>query len=201
MNDAFKTIARASDEQLFKLKNSKFYSYAFPVTNEEEIRNILASIKKQHHQARHWCYAWRLGSDALQYRANDDGEPSNTAGAPILGQLKSFDLTNTLIVVVRYFGGVKLGVSGLITSYRTAALLSIEASEIIEKSILDKTVLEFAYPLMNEVMRKIKKHQITISSQNFDSECQIIIDTPLSQTSDTRAIFESIYGVKVSKYS
>ena len=134
MEDTYKTIEKPS-EGLFKDKGSKFISFAFPVDNEEEIKEIVQSIKKEHHSARHHCYAWRLGADQLLFRANDDGEPSSTAGKPILGQIQSFDLTNILIVVVRYFGGTLLGVSGLINAYRNAALDAINQAEIVEKLV------------------------------------------------------------------
>ncbi|MDP2112754.1 MAG: YigZ family protein, partial [Bacteroidota bacterium] len=130
MEDTYKTIEKPS-EGLFKDKGSKFISFAFPVNSEDEIKDIVQSIKKEHHSARHHCYAWRLGADHLHFRANDDGEPSSTAGKPILGQIQSFDLTNILIVVVRYFGGTLLGVSGLINAYRSAALDAINQAEIV----------------------------------------------------------------------
>ena len=121
MDDTFKTILKPSKEVLFKDKNSKFFGYVFPVLNEDDVKNNLEALKKQHHAARHWCYAYQLGTEFVKYRANDDGEPSNSAGMPIYGQIQSFDVTNVLIVVVRYFGGVKLGVGGLINAYRTTA--------------------------------------------------------------------------------
>ena len=197
MEDSYQTIAKFSGEHLYKIKNSKFFSHAYPVTSVEEIKDLLVKIKKEHHQARHWCYAWRLGTDPIQYRANDDGEPSNTAGQPILGQLQSFQVTNTLVIVVRYFGGVKLGVGGLISAYRNAALECLENSEIITQLITDTIELHFEYPLMNEVMRKIKKHNITISNQKFESNCIIWLSTVKSKTSEIEEIFRSIYGVSV----
>ena len=128
--DTYKTIITASEEVLFKDRNSKFFGYAFPVTTEEEIREHLEQLKKKHHSARHGCYAWQLGKEDLHYRANDDGEPSNSAGMPIYGQIQSFEVTNILIVVVRYFGGVKLGVGGLINAYKTAAQMALEVAQI-----------------------------------------------------------------------
>ncbi len=133
--DTYKTLAKPSEEILFKEKNSKFYGYAFPVTNEDEIKNHLETLRKQHHGAVHFCYAFQIGTNKIQYRANDDGEPSNSAGMPIYGQIQSFGLTNVLVVIVRFFGGVKLGVGGLISAYRTAAQMALEESEIIEKTI------------------------------------------------------------------
>jgi len=197
MGDNFKTLASFSGEHLYKIKNSKFFSYGYPVTSVEEIKEHIIQIKKKHYQARHWCYAWRLGTDPIQYRANDDGEPANTAGQPILGQLQSFDVTNTLIIGVRYFGGVKLGVGGLISAYRNSALECLENSEIVIQLITDTTELRFEYPLMNEVMRKVKQHDITISNQIFEINCIIWIQTVKSKTSYIKDIFKNIYGVSV----
>lgn len=197
MEDSFQTIAHFSGEHLYKIKNSKFFSHAYPITSVEEIKKHLIQIKKEHYQARHWCYAWRIGTDPIQYRANDDGEPSNTAGQPILGQLQSFEVTNTLLIVVRYFGGVKLGVGGLISAYRSAALLCLENSTIITKLITDTIELHFEYPLMNEVMRKVKQHSLNIKNQTFETSCIIEIETVKSKTSEIKAVFKNIYGVSV----
>ena len=198
MIDTYKTIENPSQEFLYKSKNSKFFSYAFPVTNEEEIKSHLFQIKKQHHQARHWCYAWRLGVDPIKYRANDDGEPSNTAGQPILRQLQSFEVTNILIVVVRYFGGVKLGVSGLISSYGASAELCLTNTTIVTKKLTNLLKVSFSYELMNEVMRKVKKHNLQINAQNFEEDCILFIETPLTEKEQTRNILSTIYGVSVS---
>ena len=154
MEDTYKTIEKPS-EGLFKDKGSKFISLAFPVNSEEEIKEIVQSIKKEHHSARHHCYAWRLGADQLHFRANDDGEPSSTAGKPILGQIQSFDLTNILIVVVRYFGGTLLGVSGLINAYRSAALDAINQAEIVEKLVEKWLLVDFDYGAMNEDRKSV----------------------------------------------
>ena len=170
--DIYKTIEEASPETLFKEKNSKFYGYAFPVTSEEEIRTHLDHLKKTHFSARHWCYAWQLGTTKIQYRANDDGEPNNSAGMPIYGQIQSFDVTNVLVVVVRYFGGVKLGVGGLISAYREGAKLALEASTIIEKTIDIHFSITFDYKNMNKVMRVIKEKNLNIISQKMEESCQ-----------------------------
>lgn len=195
MQDAFTTIAQASEAHLYKIKNSKFFGYAFPVSNEDEIKDYIKQIKKEHYNARHWCYAWRLGVDPIRYRANDDGEPSNTAGQPILGQLQSFELTNVLFVVVRYFGGVKLGVGGLISAYRTTAKECLEHCELLEKRITDTIEFHFEYPLMNEVMRKVKQHQLQIINQDFQQICKIWIATPKTETATVIELLTSIYGV------
>ncbi|MFT5751921.1 MAG: putative YigZ family protein, partial [Dokdonia sp.] len=135
MKDTYRTITIPSPEVLFKDRNSKFFGYAFPISSEEEVKPLIDQLRKSHHQARHWCYAWVLGNTYERFRANDDGEPSNSAGAPIHGQLQSFDLTNVLVVVVRYFGGTKLGVGGLINAYRTGAQLALDAAIIAERTI------------------------------------------------------------------
>ena len=144
--DTYKTLIKPSAEVLFKERGSKFFGYAYPVKNEEEIKQYLDELKKQHHTARHFCYAWQLGNNYEHYRANDDGEPSNSAGMPIYGQLQSFNITNCLVVVVRYFGGTKLGVGGLIQAYKTTAQLALEASKIVEKTIDDVFLVKFDYP-------------------------------------------------------
>ena len=168
MNDTYKTITSPSEEILFKEKNSKFFGYAFPVTSEEEIKNHLDVLRKQHYGAVHFCYAFQIGTDKIQFRANDDGEPSNTAGAPIYGQIQSFGLTNILVVVVRFFGGIKLGVGGLISAYRTSAQMALEASEIIEKTIDIHYIISFDYKNMNKVMRVIKEKNLEIVSQEMN---------------------------------
>nr|MBX2827880.1 YigZ family protein [Flavobacteriaceae bacterium] len=167
IKDTYKTITKPSPEALFKDRGSKFFGYAFPVRNEEEIKDHLEQLKKEHHTARHWCYAWQLGNDYSSYRANDDGEPSNSAGMPIYGQLQAFDLTNTLVVVVRYFGGTKLGVGGLIQAYRAGAQMALEASEIIEKTIDEEFLIRFDYPEMNVVMRIIKEQSLNLVQQEM----------------------------------
>ena len=156
-NDLYKTIDFPSEEVLLKEKNSKFFGYAIPVTSEEEVKENLERLRKEHFSARHWCYAYQIGTEKIQYRANDDGEPNNSAGMPIYGQIQSFDITNVLIVVVRYFGGVKLGVGGLISAYKTAAQMALESAEIIEKTIDIHFLISFGYANMNKVMRIIKE--------------------------------------------
>ncbi|MDO9613717.1 MAG: YigZ family protein [Bacteroidota bacterium] len=196
MEDTYKTIEKPS-EGLFKDKGSKFISFAFPVNSEDEIKDIVQSIKKEHHSARHHCYAWRLGADHLHFRANDDGEPSSTAGKPILGQIQSFDLTNILIVVVRYFGGTLLGVSGLINAYRSAALDAINQAEIVEKLVEKWILVEFDYGAMNEVMKVFKDEKLPQIDPLFDLKCIIkthIRNSELNRIEDT---LQKIEGVKV----
>jgi uncharacterized YigZ family protein len=177
IQDTYFTINQPSTEVLFKEKNSKFFGYAFPINSEEEVKTHIESLKKQHFSARHWCYAYQIGTDKIQYRANDDGEPNNSAGMPIYGQIQSFNVTNILVVVVRYFGGVKLGVGGLITAYKTAAQMALEESEIIEKTIDIHFLVHFDYKNMNKVMRVIKEKNITIVAQKMEESCEIEIST------------------------
>lgn len=196
MEDTFKTIEKPS-EGLFKDKGSRFISYAFPVNSEEQIRDIVQSIKKEHHSARHHCYAWRLGSEKLLFRANDDGEPSSTAGKPILGQIQSFDLTNILIVVVRYFGGTLLGVSGLINAYRNAALDAINQAEIVEKLVEKRFLIEFDYGAMNEVMKIFKDEKLPQIDPQFDLKCKIQTHVRLSESNQIEKSLLKIEGVQV----
>lgn len=197
MNDTYKTIATSSEEILFKEKNSKFFGYAFPVTSEEEIKNHLDILRKQHYGAVHFCYAFQIGTDKIQYRANDDGEPSNTAGAPIYGQIQSFGLTNILIVVVRFFGGIKLGVGGLISAYRTSAQMALEASEIIEKTINIHYTVSFDYKNMNKVMRVIKEKNLEIISQNMNESCEIEIATRKKNAEQVVDIFNNLFEIEI----
>lgn len=172
--DTYLTIAKAS-EGLYKDKGSKFIAYAYPVFTEGEIKEILGEIKKNHHNARHHCYAWRLGADMERYRANDDGEPSGTAGRPILGQIRSKKLTNILIVVVRYFGGTLLGVSGLIKAYGTAAEDALEQAEITECVVEDLLEVKFEYSAMNDVMTIIKDDNLEQLETQFELSCRIVL--------------------------
>ena len=171
-DDTYLTLAERS-EGLYKVKGSKHFSYAFPVTNEGDIKNCLEVIKVEHHSARHHCYAWRMGYDASRYRTNDDGEPSNSAGPPILGVLKSNSLTNVLIVVVRYFGGTKLGVGGLIDAYRTAAALAIDAGNIIEKTRIKTFQIKYPYARMGDVMNLLKRAGISPEKTDFQITCTL----------------------------
>lgn len=199
--DTFKTIATESNEILFKEKNSKFYGYAFPVINEVEIKILLEKLRKKHSTAGHFCYAFQIGTDTLYYRVNDDGEPSNSAGMPIYGQIQSFGLTNVLVVVVRYFGGIKLGVGGLISSYRTAAQLALDESEIIEKTIDILFQISFDYKNMNKVMRVIKEKNLTIISQNMTEYCQIVVSIRKKNAEIISESFKTIFEVTINKYN
>lgn len=168
--DSFLTIA-APAETASRERSSKFLAYIYPIASEEEVRDVLEALRKRYFDATHVCYAWRLGAHGETFRSSDDGEPSGTAGRPILGQLLSASVTNSLIVVVRYFGGTKLGVPGLIAAYREAAAEAIAAAQIIECTV-DRTLeIAFAYMAMNDIMRVIKEEQPRIDAQVFDNLC------------------------------
>jgi uncharacterized YigZ family protein len=199
IKDTYKTIAAPSPEILFKEKNSKFFGYAFPVSSEEEIKSHLEQLRKQHTGAGHFCYAFQLGTESTQFRANDDGEPSNSAGMPIYGQIQSFGLTNILVVVVRFFGGVKLGVGGLISAYRTGAQMALEEAEIIEKTIDIHYRIFFDYKNMNKVMRIIKEKNLTIVSQQMKEDCQIEISIRKKNAEMIFDIFNSLFEVEIRK--
>ena len=197
MDDTYKTIA-APSEGLFKDKGSKFISYAFPVCSEEEIREIIQILKKDHHSARHHCYAWRLGHEKLHFRANDDGEPSNSAGKPILGQIQNSELTNILIVVVRYFGGILLGVGGLINAYRNAAQDALVQAEIVERIVEKRLLVEFGYGVMNDVMKIFKDEKLPQIDPRFDLNCTITTMVRLNDLIRVEASLKKVEGLKIS---
>ena len=199
MDDLYKTITTPSKETLFKDRNSKFYGYAFPVTEEASVKDFLEFLRKKHHTARHFCYAWQLGTESVRFRANDDGEPSNSAGMPIYGQIQSFEVTNILVVSVRYFGGTKLGVGGLINAYRASARLTLESSAIEEKTIDESFQLNFQYDLMSKVLRILKENSITITRQKLEMDCEIIIAVRKSHIQKIVKIFETLYSVEIKK--
>ena len=199
LEDVYKTIEKPSQETLFKEKGSKFFGYAFPVLSEEDVKECLEELKKKHHAARHFCYAYQIGIENIQYRANDDGEPNNSAGLPIYGQIQSFEVTNVLIVSVRYFGGTKLGVGGLISAYKTSAQLALEASEILEKTIDVHYQLRFNYDLMNAVQRIIKEKKIDIINQKLEMDCQYIISVRKNDANTIFSIFDNLYKVEVKE--
>lgn len=196
-DDTYLTIA-APSEGIFKDRGSKFIGFAYPVESEEEIKHRLQELRKEHFNARHHCYAYRLGADKLQYRINDDGEPSGTAGRPIYNQLLSKDLSNILIVVVRYFGGTLLGVPGLINAYKNAALEAIAQAEIIEKIVYDLYRLDFGYLQMNEVMKVIKEKGLEVRSQQFDLQCSMEIAIRKKRITETVDSLSKIEGLTLS---
>ena len=195
--DTYRTIDQPSEEVLFKDKNSKFFGYVFPVLNEDEVKTHIAELKKIHHTARHWCYAYQIGTESIQFRTNDDGEPNNSAGMPIYGQIQSFEVTNILIVVVRYFGDTKLGVGGLINAYKTAAQLALESSKIIEKTINVHYLITFDYKNMNKVMRIIKEKNLDILHQKLELNCQITLSVRKKESNTVLEIFKNLYEVTI----
>lgn len=197
--DTYKTIKKPSEEILFKEKGSKFFGYAFPVLAEDDVKEKLELLKKKHHSARHFCYAYQIGIEKTQYRANDDGEPNNSAGLPIYGQIQSFGVTNILVVSVRYFGGTKLGVGGLISAYKTSAQLALEASEILVKTIDVNYQLKFNYDLMNVVQRIIKEKNLEIVSQTLEMDCEYVISVRKNDAKAIFTIFDSLYKLTIKK--
>jgi uncharacterized YigZ family protein len=189
--DIYKTIA-APCSGVFKDKGSKFLAYAFPVDTVGDVKQQVQHLKKEYFDARHHCYAYRIGVHGEQWRANDDGEPSSTAGKPILGQLLSQELTNVLIVVVRYFGGIQLGVPGLINAYRSAASDALAHAQIVEKTAKEQLTFCFSYEAMNDVMKWLKEEKAEILSQQFDAECVITIAVPRSRADDMRDRIERV---------
>ncbi len=194
--DQYLTTKQPS-EGIFKDRGSKFSSYAFPVESEEDVKKYLALIKKQHSSANHHCYAFRLGADKQSYRANDDGEPANTAGKPILGQIQSKDLTDILIIVVRYFGGTLLGVSGLINAYKMAAADALNNAEVIEKTVNDIYEITFDYVLMNEVMRILKEEDLKILSQHSELNCSLTFTVRKSHSTNVYDRMSKLNGLKI----
>ena len=197
--DTYKTITTKSPEVFFKDRGSKFYGYAFPITTEDEAKSCIETLKKEHYNARHWCYAWQLGKHYESYRVNDDGEPSNSAGMPIYGQLQSFDVTNVLVVVVRYFGGTKLGVGGLIQAYKTGAQLALSKSNIVTRTINEEFLLHFEYPEMNTVIRIIKDENIKVLTQKMELNCIFKISVRKKDAERIFSLFENTYKVIIKR--
>ena len=193
--DTYKTFEFSTEAILFKEKNSKFFGYGFPIQTEDEVKPLIDILRKQHFGEGHYCYAYQIGTEKIQFRVNDDGEPSNTAGMPIYGQIQSFEITNVLIVVVRFFGGAKLGVGGLISAYKTTARLIIESSKIIQKTINVHFTISFDYKNMNKVMRIIKEKNLEIISQKMELSCEIEIATRKKNAQIVFDIFENLFEV------
>jgi uncharacterized YigZ family protein len=196
--DAYKTIAQPSSEILFKEKASKFFAYAFPVFTEDEVEEAIAELKSKHNKAGHFCYAWQMGENYEHFRVNDDGEPSNSAGMPILGQLQNFEVTNTLVVVVRYFGGTKLGVGGLISAYKTAAKLALENSKLVSKTINLSFDVACEYDKMNLVMRLVKEYDLEILEQDLKLDCQFKIGVRKKDFKVIYEKFDAVFGFEVT---
>ncbi len=198
MNDLYKTI-RSPSEGLYKEKGSKFIALAYPMKSEEAIKEMLTKIKKQYHDARHHCFAWRLGAELERYRVNDDGEPSGSAGKPIFGQIQSKELTNILIVVIRYFGGTLLGGGGLINAYRSATFDALEQSQIIELKVKDRLKIVFGFSQMNSAMTVIKEFQLEFVNQQFDLECTLTLRVWKRIELQVIEKLSNIEGCKVSR--
>lgn len=194
-SDLYTTIKTAS-QGVYKEKGSRFIAFAYPVSDQEEIKCIIERTRKEHYDAKHHCYAYMIGHERITWRINDDGEPSGTAGKPILGQINSFGLTNILIVVSRYFGGTLLGVSGLLNAYRSAASSAILNAEIIECTIQDYYEISYPYILMNEVMKILKEENIGQSDQSFDLECHIKLNFRASSSKKILSRLSRIEGLK-----
>lgn len=198
MSDVYQTIDNPSTGY-FKDKGSKFFSYAFPVCSEEKVKEILLNLRKEHHSAKHHCYAWRIGTEEIAFRANDDGEPSSSAGKPILGQLLSFGVTNVLVVVVRYFGGTLLGVSGLINAYKQSAAHALNNSQIVSKFIEAKFQLNFTYHELNEVMQVVKSENLNVQETRFEEKCSLIFSVRKSNANVVFDRFNRFYGVEINR--
>ncbi len=200
-SDLYQTLKRPSDEQIYKEKGSKFLGYAFPIESVDQVDGYIHQLKKSHSKARHWCYAWQFGVDNPNYRYNDDGEPSNSAGKPIYGQIQSFELTNVLVVVVRYFGGTKLGVGGLVTAYKSAAKLSLESAEVVERMLMETLILKFDYIHMDKVMRIIKEYKLQILYQKMELNCLFEISVRKNKAEEMLQIFKDLRCLDVKMFS
>ena len=194
----YQTLA-ASAEAEFKDKGSRFIAYAYPVRTTGEVKTLVDVQRQAHHKARHWCYAYRLGTDGLQFRANDDGEPAGSAGRTILGQIDSFGLTDVLIIVVRYFGGTLLGVPGLIHAYKTAASEALKTAEIIEKNIEKTVFLRCAYPNLNDAVRIAKQHRAEIVAQDLQLDCLLTVRVPLSVYENCIAAWRQTRAIEIQE--
>lgn len=196
MDDSYKTVSGPAEGYINE-KKSKFFSFIFHVKSADEALGILDLYRKKYYNARHVCWAYMIGWEREEFRFNDDGEPSGTAGRPILGQINSFELTDVLILVVRYFGGTLLGTGGLIKAYKEAAANAIENAEVITKTIDDTVLIEFNYLQLNDVMRVLKQFEEVKWVQNFKESCQMELKIPRSQTPQLTEMLSSIYGVEI----
>ncbi len=196
-SDEFKTLDKLAVGDVFKEKGSKFLGYAYPLSSQEEVDTILMAQKKEHPKARHWCYAWQLGVEKPVFRYNDDGEPNNSAGKPIYGQIQSFNVTNVMLVVIRYFGGTKLGVGGLVTAYKTAAKMALENAVIVEKTLKENFSLQFEYVHMDKVMRVIKENDLGILSKKMELDCLFEISVRKNKAIQVMDKFKDLRCVKI----
>lgn len=196
MDDTYKVIIQTS-EGLYKEKMSKFLSFAVPCATAAEALDIVRRYRNEYCDARHCCWAYMIGPGRQEFRSNDDGEPSGTAGKPILGQINSFGLTNLVVIVVRYFGGIKLGTSGLIEAYRTAAQEALSAAPVEERLVEDELTVAFEYPLMGDVMRIVKEEGATVLQQDFQLSCRLLLSLRRSQMPHMRQRFAELYGTTI----
>lgn len=196
IKDTYNSIVKTS-EGIFKDRGSKFLSFIFPVTSEDEVKPILTELRKKYHDARHHCYAYKIGLGEDRYRMNDDGEPSGTAGKPIFGQIVSHGLSDILIVVVRYFGGILLGTSGLINAYKSASVDAINNAELTKKRVQKQLHLRFTYEQLSVAMRMVKELNLDIAKQDFTETCNLILYVPLGAYTDVADKFGSVYGIEV----
>jgi len=196
-SDEFKTLDKLAVGDVYKEKGSKFLGYAYPLSSQEEVDAILQAQKKEHPKARHWCYAWQLGVEKPVFRYNDDGEPNNSAGKPIYGQIQSFNVTDVLLLVVRYFGGTKLGVGGLVTAYKTAAKMALENAVIVEKTLKENFSLQFEYEHMDKVMRVIKENDLGILSKKMEMDCLFEVSVRKNKMNQVIDRFKDLRCVKI----
>jgi len=196
-DDTFKTISKSS-EGTYTEKRSKFLAFALPVRTVDEVKDIVKDYQKKYYDARHVCYAYMLGPERTDFRANDNGEPSGTAGKPILGQINSYGLTDILIIVVRYFGGIKLGTSGLIQAYKQAAIEALAVADVIEKTVDEDISFAFEYPFMNDVMRIVKEEEPQIIAQGYDTDCTMTLRQRLSLMPRLKAKLEKVETLRIS---
>lgn len=197
MEDTYRTIAQPA-EGLYKEKGSKFIALAYPVYSEEEVKEVLTELRKKYYDARHHCYAYILGADQSRYRANDDGEPNHSAGDPILGQIRSAELSNVLVVVVRYFGGTKLGVSGLINAYKVSTADALASATIVEKHETVLLQAHYAYPQMNDVMSLVKEYDLPVREQQFELDCRLTLEVRRKLQEEITMKLQEMEGVEVS---
>ncbi len=197
--DIFRTLSKPSEGTLLKERKSKFFGYAFPIENEKEVKPIIETLRKKHPTAGHVCYAWQIGHTDIRYRTNDDGEPNNSAGKPIYGQILSYKATNVLVAVARIFGGTKLGVGGLISAYRSASQMVLESAVIVEKTIQQEFRLSFEYADIDKVMRIVKQKQLRIVSQRIQTNCKLVISVRQSQAEQIEGVFGNIPSIEVKR--
>ncbi len=193
----YRTVEKSSKAVLFKEQKSKFYGYVYPLSDAEEVKEIIENLRKKHPTSNHACYAWRIGVDDVSYRANDDGEPNNSAGLPIFGQILAYDVTYVLVVVVRIFGGTKLGIGGLMSAYKTTAQMALDCSEIVEKILKSKVLVSCKYDELDKVMRIVRQHHLEIISQAMELNCSLVIGVPKNQTKKIVALLEANFGIQV----